>query len=181
MALAAVNSINPQIRSLEKNNTLLNHLTPEGMLLAGNPGASPRAFQKPNRQVLSPEYANEFFEYLASDGKKIGATLYETGGGPTGGYAVPTVVDDQIVPLAPNEMAVRRIATVLPTVSDIKFPTKSAFGTAAIKTETSSFGGSQMTLGQFTLSAFMIGSQGDLSCGNWSRTFHLFRPLRCKT
>jgi HK97 family phage major capsid protein len=55
------------------------------------------------------------------------------------------------------------LASVLPTTSDIKFPTKSAFGTAAAKAETSSFGGTQPTLGQFTLSAFMGGVAGDVS------------------
>jgi HK97 family phage major capsid protein len=163
-AMTAVTTLNKQISGLEKVNTISRMQDPStGAMLMGNPGAGPRAFQKPNPQVLSPEYANEFFEYLSSDGKKIGATLYETGGGSVGGYAVPSVVDDQIVPLAPQEMAVRQLSTVLGTVSDIKFPTKTAFGTAAVKAETSSFGGTQMTIGTFTLSAFMLGSQGDVS------------------
>src|SRR5208282_36998 len=129
---------------------------------AGVSGA-PRGFSKPQQMVLSPGYAAEFFRYISSSGREVGAALYESGGGPSGGYAVPSVVDDQIVPLAPQEMAIRQLATVLPTVSDVKFPIKASFGTAALKAETVAFAGSPLTLGQFTLSAFMIGAQNDVS------------------
>lgn len=60
-------------------------------------------------------------------------------------------------------MAVRQLASVIPTASDIKFPQKASFGTAATKAETSAFGGTALTLGTFTLSAYMIGSQNDMS------------------
>jgi hypothetical protein len=43
------------------------------------------------------------------------------------------MVDDQIVPLAPNEMAVRRLAQVIPTTMDIKIPVKATFSTATAK------------------------------------------------
>jgi HK97 family phage major capsid protein len=76
---------------------------------------------------------------------------------------VPIVVDDQIVPLAPSEMAVRRLALIFPTVSDIKVPQKASFGTAVIKAENAAFTESDPTLGQFTLSAFLNGIQQTIS------------------
>jgi HK97 family phage major capsid protein len=60
-------------------------------------------------------------------------------------------------------MSVRKIAMVIPTSSDIKIPTKTAFSTAAIKAETSSFTESEPTLGQFTLSAYMAGVLQEIS------------------
>jgi HK97 family phage major capsid protein len=90
------------------------------------------------------------------------AALYE-GSSAAGGYAVPLVVDDQIVPLAPQEMSVRKIAQVIPTTMDIKIPTKQSFSTAAAKAETSSFTESEPTIGQFTLSAYMAGVLQEIS------------------
>jgi HK97 family phage major capsid protein len=72
-------------------------------------------------------------------------------------------VDDQIVPLAPNEMAVRRIAQVIPTTMDIKFPVKASFSTSSAKAETTSFTESEPTLSQFTLSAYMAGVLQEIS------------------
>jgi HK97 family phage major capsid protein len=160
IAMAAVTSLNPQIEAIEKKNTILQAF-PTGRVLTDGPGSSTLQHRRP-KQTLSVEYLNGFYEWLQSGCMKTSAALYE-GTNTGGGYAVPVVVDDQIVPLAPLEMGVRKLATVLGTSSDIKFPTKTAFGTAAIKTETNAFGGTQLTLGQFTLSAFMVGSQGDVS------------------
>jgi HK97 family phage major capsid protein len=90
------------------------------------------------------------------------AAPYE-GSSSAGGYAVPLVVDDQIVPLAPQEMSVRKIAQVIPTTMDIKIPTKQSFSTATAKAETSSFTESEPTIGQFTLSAYMAGVLQEIS------------------
>src|ERR1039458_7453790 len=97
-----------------------------------------------------------------SAGTRMDAALYE-GSNSAGGFAVPIVVDNQIVPLAPQEMAIRQLATVMPTTSDIKIPTKASYSVAAAKAETSSFGGTAPTLGQLTLSAFMAGQAEDIS------------------
>lgn len=106
---------------------------------------------------FSAEYHAAFMDYASSRGTKIGAALYE-GSSPAGGYAVPITVDDQIVPLAPADMAVRQLATVISTKNDRLIPTKSTFGSTATKTETNAFGGTVPTLNQFTLSAFMLGT-----------------------
>jgi HK97 family phage major capsid protein len=160
-AMLSVNALNKQIEAITRNNTLSKHLT-GGKLLSGN--GAPRGLEKQTTRLFSADYLTAYSEWAQSGfaPSGISAALYE-GASPDGGYAVPIVVDDQIVPLAPNEMAVRQLASVIPTASDIKFPIKAAFGTAATKAETSAFGGSQLTLGQFTLSAWMIGSQNDMS------------------
>ncbi len=60
-------------------------------------------------------------------------------------------------------MSVRQLATVIPTVADLKLPVKASFGTTTAKAELSSFGESELTLSQVTLSAFMAGNTEILS------------------
>ncbi len=181
-ALAEANSLTPQIQTKEKQNSitqmfkggrLLTDEAPSRMVGSGGERYQPR--------VLSRQYQSDLLSYLQSGGKKVSegladfgdpiggypltrfdAALYEGAAG-SGGYAVPIVVDDQIVPLAPQELAIRQISTVIPTRSDIKIPTKTAFGSSAAKAETSAFGGTQPTLGQFTLSAYMAGTEQQVS------------------
>lgn len=157
--MSAVNALNPQIKKLESNNTLSGQF-PRGAVIIDGGGA--RIQQQAAKPTFSPEYASEFYDYIASAGRKIGATLYE-GSSAAGGYAVPITVDDQIVPLAPQEMAVRRLAQVLPTSMDIKFPVKETFGVASAKAENSAFTEIDPTLGTLTLSAFMAGIQETVS------------------
>lgn len=122
-----------------------------------NLGATPK---KGPITRLSAEYADAFFSWLGSRGEGVSAALYE-GSGSAGGFVVPSVVDQQIVPLAPGDLGVRSIATVVPTSMDIKVPRQTAFSTAAAKAESgassNSFTESDPTLDQFTLSAFMAG------------------------
>ncbi len=177
-----VNSIQKEIQAIEgsPDNTIRRLQSPSGALLADD-GPRPSG----RRDVLAtPAYAKAFHEFLTSGGKiadprlaeffdpvgggfplpthGFSAALYE-GSNTSGGYAVPVTVDDQIVPLAPNEMAVRRIAQVIPTRMDIKIPTKQTFSTATAKAETSSFTESEPTIGQFTLSAYMAGVLQEIS------------------
>jgi HK97 family phage major capsid protein len=163
-ALTAAKALNPQIAAIEKKNTILTHVS-NGMLIPAGAGAGEngaRGFAKPETVHLSPEYADAFYAYIASAGKQMDAALYEGANG-AGGYAVPVVVADQIVPLAPSEMAVRRLANVIPTVMDIKVPQKGSFGTASAKAENAAFVESDPAIGQFTLSAFMNGIQETIS------------------
>jgi HK97 family phage major capsid protein len=169
-----------KIRSLEKSNTITN--LPMAAFLGGTvPG--PRTEFRAQKKTLSADYAQDFYTMVRTKGTQLGshlsegadghggfvlpgfkpsAALYE-GAESAGGYAVPLVVDDQIVPLAPQEMAVRRVATVIPTVSDIKIPQKNTFSTASAKAETASFTESEPTLTQITLSAFMAGVLQEVS------------------
>jgi HK97 family phage major capsid protein len=156
--MAAVDAYNPQIAKIERNNTIFQHMV-DGKLIpaAGNL----RQARTPNGPVvLSEDYYNDFHTWIGTRGQQIGAALYE-GSGSAGGFAVPVIVDGQVVPLAPQEMGVRSIAQVVPTSSDIKIPRGTAFGTAAAKAESGAsdnfFTESDPTLDQFTLSAFMAG------------------------
>jgi HK97 family phage major capsid protein len=160
-ALAAARALAPQIKSIESKNSIAKMFDTVGgqsvLLIDGG-----RRYQANKPMSFSPEYPDDFFQYVASGGTKIGAALYE-GSSAAGGYAVPITVDDQIVPLAPQEMAVRRLAQVVPTVSDVKVPVKASFGTASAKAENSAFTEIDPTLSQFTLSAFMAGIQETVS------------------
>jgi HK97 family phage major capsid protein len=173
--MSAAKRAGKDIEALEAKNTLLTTMRAgNGMLFPGNPNA-PRPnsslplgnnpAENPIR-VLSADYQAAFNDWVSSGGMKIEAALYE-GSNVAGGYAVPTLTDGNIVPLAPQEMAVRRIARVVPTTNDIKVPIKATFGTAAIKPESgaseSTFTDSDPTLGQFELTSFMVGRQTDAS------------------
>jgi len=159
--------LGPQIEALQAKNSLsaaFNRVGGPALLSGGVPGG-PLSMQAP-KHVLNADYMEGFFSYVASGGKEISAALYE-GAGSSGGYVVPIVVDNQIVPLAPNEMAVRQLATVIPTTSDVKVPTQLTFATAALKAESgaaaTTFSESDPTLGQFTLSAYMAGVVNTIS------------------
>jgi HK97 family phage major capsid protein len=167
-----------EITALEANNSILRMRDSNGAILADG-GLRPSG-----RRVLGAEYARSLHAFIKSGGKigdpiltehfdpvgggfplptaGFSAALYE-GSGSSGGYAVPLTVSDQIVPLAAQEMSVRKIAQVIPTTMDIKIPTKQSFSTASAKAETSSFTESEPTIGQFTLSAYMAGVLQEIS------------------
>jgi HK97 family phage major capsid protein len=178
-SMAYANSCQKEIQALSKNNSILGMVGENGEILAD---AGPRP--SGGRRVLGAGYAKALHAFVISGGKvadpvltehfdPIGggfplptagfsAALYE-GSNTAGGYAVPVVVDDQIVPLAPNEMSVRQLAQVIPTRMDIKIPTKQSFSTATAKAETASFTESEPTISQFTLSAYMAGVLQEIS------------------
>lgn len=101
------------------------------------------------------EYRDAFYSYLES--KRISASLTESVDA-AGGFAAPITVDNEIVPLAPADLAVRRLATVISTKSDRLIPQKSSFGSAALTTEASAFGGTAPTLSQIPLTAYTAGT-----------------------
>lgn len=183
-SMKTVSALNLRIAPIERVNTIRGMMT-GGMLLpggTGGPGASRRG-QSP----MSAEYTNAFLAFLRSGGKQasselsegfdpmfggfalpalpgMSAALYEGTGGSSdgaGGYAVSIPTDNQIAPLALPDLGVRSLAKVIPTANDIKIPTQTSFGTAGIKSESGSssnqFSESDPSLGQFTLSAFMLG------------------------
>ena len=168
-----------EVQAIENspNNSIRRMQGPGGTLLTDN-GPRPDG-----RRVLGSDYAQALHRFVASRGREVAdilqegsdgfggfrlpsagfaATLYEGSSG-AGGYAVPITVDDQIVPLAPQEMAVRRLAQVIPTAMDIKCPVKESFGVATAKAENSAFTEVDPTIGQFTLSAYMAGIQETVS------------------
>ena len=158
MAMQSVDALKHQIAKRERESSIRNMMT-NGMLLS-DPRALGRARTPSGPVVLSEDYLNDFFTWVGSRGQQVGASLYE-GSGPAGGYTVPVIVDGQVVPLAPLEMGVRSVATVIPTAADIKIPRAGSFSTAAAKAESGdsdhSFTESEPEFEQVTLSAFMAG------------------------
>lgn len=165
-AMVEVDALAASIQRIEKMNTLraqasINQLVPAS--------EAAKSTGRNARKVFTADYEAAFWDnFMASGGRDVNAALYE-GSNTAGGYAVPITVDGQIVPLAPQEMAIRQLARVIPTTNDIKFPIKNAHGTAAAKSEgdgtgTNTFGGTSPAIGQVTLSAFMA---GDVVPASW--------------
>jgi HK97 family phage major capsid protein len=114
-------------------------------------------------EKFSRDYFRAFYDgYIGSSGGPLNASLYE-GASTSGGYAVPIEVAGQVVPLAPQDCAVRQRALVIPTRSDLKVNQAVTRGAFAAKTETSGFATSQPSLSQFTLSAFAAGAETEIS------------------
>jgi HK97 family phage major capsid protein len=106
---------------------------------------------------FSRGYLETWRGYVSGSGP-LSASLEEGVSG-AGGYAIPIVVNEQVVPLAPQDSAIRSLATVIKTKSDIQNPTVTMRGAISSKTEAASFTTGGPGLGQFTLSAFTAGLQ----------------------
>jgi HK97 family phage major capsid protein len=98
-------------------------------------------------------------------GPRANAALYEgTQGSSTtaGGDVINVPTWQQIVPLGVPDLALYDASLLIPTATDIKVPSQASFGASAIKAESNGtvnvFGGSDPTLGQTLLSAFMVGA-----------------------
>ncbi len=150
------------IKAAEKVNTI------RSAFAGGRPIVeSGHRLEVPGQRVFSEDYKTAFFDYIGSNGQKLNAALYE-GTGSAGGFAVPVTVEGQVVPLAPTDMGVREIATIIPTTMDIKLPRQITISTASGKLEGDGTGSnlfteSEPSLEQFELSAFMAGLQHVIS------------------
>jgi HK97 family phage major capsid protein len=101
----------------------------------------------------------------AYTGPRANATLYEgTQGSSTtaGGDLVNVPTWQQIVPLGTPDLGIYDASMLIPTATDIKIPSQASFGASAIKAESNgtiaTFGGTDPTLGQTLLSAYMVGA-----------------------
>jgi HK97 family phage major capsid protein len=110
---------------------------------------------------FSREYLESFDAFRSGVGPITGSL--QEGASTGGGFAVPIVVDQKIVPLAPQDSAIRRLATVIPTTSDIRIPAIATRGTVSAKSETSGFTVAVPGLSDFTLSAFSAGVEVPIS------------------
>jgi HK97 family phage major capsid protein len=116
------------------------------------------------KKTFSAEYYNAFWSSFAEQHKtgKFQMTAMDEGTSAEGGYAVPVIVEDSIVPLAPLESSVRKVALTLVTASDIKFPIQATRSAANQKTESGdtqyTFQVTAPTLGQFTLTSYQNGA-----------------------
>jgi HK97 family phage major capsid protein len=96
---------------------------------------------------------------------KMSAAMYEGtpdgGSNSAGGYAVSVPTVQQVAPLALPDLGIFDASMVIPTSTAIKIPVQTAFGASAIKAESTgtvaTFGGTDPTLGQIELDAYMAG------------------------
>lgn len=93
------------------------------------------------------------------------AAMYEGADGSSdaaGGYAIEVLTSQLIVPLALPDMGIYDASMVIPTSNSIKIPQQLAFGTSTIKAESTgtiaTFGGTDPTLAQTELQAYMVGA-----------------------
>lgn len=158
-ATAELQALAPQIATIQAQNTLRSQFGTRGPLPGPTDAPRGKAGQ-PKQKLLGQDYFDSFHAYVSSGGQRMSSALYE-GSNSAGGFTVPISVDDQIVPLAPQEMSLRKLATVIPTTNDVKIPRKTTFGVAAGKAEsgatTNTFQESEPTLDQFVLGAYMAG------------------------
>ncbi|MGA1981876.1 MAG: phage major capsid protein [Acidobacteriaceae bacterium] len=164
-SMAAYKALAPEVQKLRAQSTIRNMVGPNGVILVDGGRRVSIPGQREQR-VLSQDYSDAFYSYIQSGGTKMEAALYEGAEG-SGGYVVPSMVDQQIVPLAPPDEGVRSVAMVIPTVMDVRIPIKGSFGVAGAKAESgaasNTFPETDPTLGQFTLSAFMAGIKETIS------------------
>jgi HK97 family phage major capsid protein len=98
-------------------------------------------------------------------GPRANAALYEgTQGSSTtaGGDLINVPTWQSIVPLGAPDLGIYDASMLIPTATDIKIPSQASFGASAIKAESNgtiaTFGGTDPTLGQTLLSAYMVGA-----------------------
>jgi HK97 family phage major capsid protein len=99
-------------------------------------------------------------------GPRTSAATYEGtpdgGSGAAGGYTVSVPTVQQIVPLGLPDLGIYNASMVIPTSTAIKIPQQTAFGTSALKSESTgtlaTFGGNDPSLGQIELDAWMAGA-----------------------
>jgi HK97 family phage major capsid protein len=156
-SLATVADLKPRIAAAKPKSTadvraVLNDLSPRQSHLA-SPNIGKGEPLMPDK--FSRDYLAGFYGYLGRS-SPMNASLQE-GVATSGGYAIPVVVDGAVVPLAPQDSAVRRLATVIPTKSDIRVPGVTVRAAVTAKSEASNFGEASQSFGQFTLSAFGAG------------------------
>ena len=153
-AIAEARELGPMIATLERRQAL----TDIGPIVPPTGTAT--------RTWLSAGYMKDFTAWAKSGFTSVSAALYEGSGG-SGGFAVPSVVYGQVTQLAPQDAAIRSLATVLTTTQDIHFPIQATQGTAALKPESgatsNTLGGTNPTLGTVLLSAFGSGVPYPLS------------------
>ena len=82
--------------------------------------------------------------------------------GAAGGYAVNVQTEQIIAQLALPDLGLYDASMVIPTANSLKVPVQASFGTSAIKAESTgtvaTFGGTDPTLGQVELEAYMVGA-----------------------
>lgn len=179
--MAEYRALGTTAKAREEQNTIHSAFGP-APVIEGRRGVEVPSFNS----FLSAEYRRDFAAFLKTGvvteslqagfdpiGKgfkfaAVSAANYE-GGASSGAPLFQTApVDQNIIALAPPEMGIQKLATVIPTTMDLPMSRKKAHGTAAAKAEgdgtgTNLFAGTSPQTEKFTLSAFMVGHAEDAS------------------
>ncbi len=118
------------------------------------------------KRVLSAEYCDTFYKNFGKLSRVSADLLFEGADGDSseGGVVAPVIYEGTVIPLAPQNMALRQLATVSPTSNDIKIPCQLTRSVAAVKDQTitgdtNSFSDTNPTVKLKTLSAKMMGNR----------------------
>ncbi len=186
-SMAEYETIGRTIAAREKQNTIRS-------AFSGMPVVEPEANNTPARpSYLTAKYRAALATFLASAGRNMPEDLragFDEKGGfkfaglaprhsaaanyeGTGGSGAPLFqiapVDANVIPLAPPEMGIQKLALVIPTSMDLPMSRKTAFGTASTKAEGTGSGANLFqyvaspATEKFTLSAYMVGHPEDAS------------------
>jgi HK97 family phage major capsid protein len=116
-----------------------------------------------NREPIFTKFSRSYHDHAFVDGLRnqtpISAEMGEGFSEVSGGYAVPSIVSKEIVPLGLADTPIEELATTLPTTSDIRSAQGLTRGAVSIKTEGSDLSPTSATFAQFTLSAFLVGQR----------------------
>ena len=145
-AMAEYRSLGTTVKAREEQNTIHSAFGP-APVIEGRRGVEVPSFNS----FLSAEYRRDFAAFLKTGvvtealqagfdpiGKgfkfaAISAANYE-GGATSGAPLFQTApVDQNVIALAPPEMGIQKLATVIPTTMDLPMSRKKAHGTAAAK------------------------------------------------
>lgn len=116
---------------------------------------------KSGKLQLSAEYRDVFFE--SRMGSKFHNDVLHTGADVVdGGVIAPVEYEGQVIALAPQDIALRQIAAVVPTTADRKIPVQKSRTAAGVKAQSvqagiTNFDESNPTIDMVTLASEMIG------------------------
>lgn len=177
------------VQARQEQNTIRSAFGPNGFPKWLHDPAATRIANR-NQKQMSTDYAESFLSFIRSGGKHatgalsegfdslfggfalpalpgMSAASYEGSSG-SGGAALSTPTEPNIVSLGVPDLAVRSIASVIATTNPVRIPRGTAFPTASIKAEgdgtgTNIFTTSSSTYDNFLLDAFMIGVANPVS------------------
>jgi len=120
----------------------------------------------------SKDYEQAFRAYAVSGGRDVPsllrsnqfhATNLSEGTGSAGGFVLPTTVEQQITQITAGDVAMRQLATVVPTTQDIAYPVESSIGAAGQVGETSTYTVNDPAIALKTLGAFKVAKSIDVT------------------
>jgi len=140
----------------EETNSRRGRIVPPGQQAGGGEprdGRASKEYREAFYRALRGEASGEEIRMLNSEARAL-----SVGTKAAGGYVVPDEFERTLVKKLDDENVMRRLCTVLPTVSGERdIPVEASIGSAAWLDEAGAYTESDVTFGQVVLSAFKLG------------------------